>query len=129
VAQVAALKSFIADAPWFGHGLGTYSHLVWRSLDAPYVYEAQLLALFGQVGIVGVFLLVVLMMSYFRWFRPNGQRSVMLSAGLFLLLVGWLAGGFLNPSVISSAASVSYAAIFAIESLHQRTQPSGSAST
>ena len=124
IQQVAALKNFITDAPWFGHGLGTYSHLVWRSLDAPYVYEAQLLALFGQVGIVGVFLLVVLMMSYFRWFRPNGQRSVMLSIGLFLLLVGWLAGGFLNPWVISSAASVSYVAIFALETLHQRTEPS-----
>ncbi len=125
IQQVAALKNFIADAPWFGHGLGTYSHLVWRSLDAPYVYEAQLLALFGQVGIVGVFLLIVLMMSYFRWFRPNGQRSVLLSAGLFLLFVGWLIGGFLNPSVISSAASVSYVAIFALETLHQRSKPSG----
>ena len=121
VVQVAALKSLIADAPWFGHGLGTYSHLVWRSLDAPYVYEAQLLALFGQVGIIGVSLLTLLMMSYFRWFRPNGQRSVMLSVGLFLLLLGWLAGGFLNPWVISSAASVSYVAIFALETLHQPT--------
>lgn len=129
IQQVAALKNFIADAPWFGHGLGTYSHLVWRSLDAPYVYEAQLLALFGQVGIVGVSLLIVLMMSYFRWFRPNGQRSVILSAGLFLLLAGWLAGGFLNPWVISSAASVSYAAIFALESLHQRTTPSSEPAT
>jgi len=121
VTQVAALRDFVADAPWFGHGLGSYTHRVLRSLDAPFVYEAQLLALFGQVGIVGVVFLVVLMMSYFRWFWPNNQRSGMRSGGLFLLLLGWLAGGFLNPSVISSAASVSYAAIFAMVALHERT--------
>jgi O-antigen ligase len=122
VTQVAALQNFIADAPWFGHGLGSYTHRVLRNLDAPFVYEAQLLALFGQVGIVGVILLVLLMMSYFRWFWPNEQHSGMRSVGLFLLLLGWLAGGFLNPSVISSAASVSYVAIFAMSTLHERTK-------
>ena len=79
-----------------------------------------MLALFGQVGIVGVALLILLLMSYFSWFWPNKQRSGLRSAGLFLLLLSWLAGGFLNPSVISSAASVSYAAIFAMVMLQER---------
>ena len=120
IQQVAALRSFIADAPWFGHGLGSYTHRVIRSLNAPYSYEAQLLALFGQIGIVGVSLLLLLVIVYFRRLWPDERRSGLRRAGLLLLLLGWLAGGFFNPSVISSAASVSYAAIFAMAALHDR---------
>jgi hypothetical protein len=37
---------------------------------------------------------------------------------LLLLLLAWIAGGFFNPSVISSAAAVSYAAIYAMAGLN-----------
>ena len=118
IAQVAALRVFIADAPWVGHGLGSYTPRVIRSLEAPYSYEAQLLALFGQIGLVGVTYLSLLTISYFRRLWPNKERSGPRRAGLLLLLLGWFAGGFLNPSVISSAASVSYCAIFAMAALN-----------
>lgn len=120
IAQVAALRVFIADAPWFGHGLGSYTHRVIRSVEAPYSYEAQLLALFGQVGLAGVAYLSVLTMSYFRRLWPSSERSGVRRAGLMLLLLGWIAGGFFNPSVISSAASVSYCAIFAMAALKDK---------
>ena len=116
--QVGALQDFIADAPWFGHGLGSYTHRLIRSDTAPYSYEAQLLALIGQVGIVGVALLVLLTGYYFRGLWPVRGRDKLRNGGLFLLLVGWTVGGFFNPSVISSAASVSYAAIFAMAALN-----------
>jgi O-antigen ligase len=116
--QVAALQEFIADAPWLGHGLGSYTHRVIRSDTAPYSYEAQLLALIGQIGIVGVSLLVLLTGYYFRRLWPSRGRNTLRNSGLFLLLIGWIVGGFFNPSVISSAASVSYAAIFAMVALN-----------
>ena len=113
IQQTTALRAFIADAPWFGHGLGSYTHLVIRSPEASYSYEAQLLALFGQVGLVGVAFLTLLAIAYFRRLWPVQRRSIALA----LLLLGWFAGGFFNPSVISSAASVSYAAIFAMAAI------------
>lgn len=116
-AQVAALKDFIEDAPWLGHGLGSYTNRVIRSETAPYSYEAQLLALVGQVGIVGIVLLGSLTAYYFRQLWPARQGSLLRSGSLMVLLLGWVAGGFLNPSVISSAAAVSYAAIYAMAGL------------
>jgi hypothetical protein len=120
IQQVAALRVFIADAPWFGHGLGSYTHRVIRSLEAPYSYEAQLLALFGQMGLVGVAYLCVLTISYFRRLWPSTERSGLRRAGLLVLLLGWFAGGFFNPSVISSAASISYCAIYAMAALRDQ---------
>jgi len=115
--QVAALLDFIEDAPWLGHGLGSYTTRVIRSEIAPYSYEAQLLALAGQVGIVGIGLLGSLTTYYFRQLWPRSKGGTLQSVGLFVLLFGWIAGGFLNPSVISSAAAVSYAAIYAMAGL------------
>jgi hypothetical protein len=117
-AQVTALRDFIEEAPWFGHGLGSYTTRVIRSETAPYSYEAQLLALLGQIGIVGVALLALLTTYYLRNLWPARDRSVLRSGGLLLLLLAWIAGGFFNPSVISSAAAVSYAAIYAMAGLN-----------
>lgn len=117
-AQVTALRDFIEDAPWFGHGLGSYTTRVIRSETAPYSYEAQLLALLGQIGMVGVALLALLTTYYLRNLWPARGRSVLRSGGLLLLLLAWIAGGFFNPSVISSAAAVSYAAIYAMAGLN-----------
>lgn len=47
VEQIRALKAFFWDAPWFGHGLGSYTTDVIRSVELPYNYEVQLLALAG----------------------------------------------------------------------------------
>ncbi len=122
IQQTAALRTFIADAPWFGHGLGSYTNKVIRSDAAPYSYEAQLMALLGQIGIVGIFLLLGLVVWYFRKLWPSAERSGSRRLGLLLLLLGWIAGGFFNPSAISSSASVSYAAIFAMAALKDRPQ-------
>jgi hypothetical protein len=116
-AQIVALNEFFADAPILGHGLGSYSHRVIRNDDAPYSYEDQLLALLGQVGIVGTTMLVVLTIYYFRDVGQIQERGIVQSVGLTVILIAWICAGFFNPEVISSAASVSYAAIAAMASL------------
>ena len=122
VVQVAALKDFFSTSPVFGHGLGSYTTRVIRNEDAPYTYEDQLLALAGQVGIVGLAFLSSLTLYYFRDLWPHHGRGWMQSFALGMLLLGWICAGFFNPELISSAASVSYAAIAAMAGL-QTTQP------
>jgi len=114
VQQMPALHEFWESAPIMGHGLGSYTRRVIRSDDAPYSYEVQLLALAGQVGIVGILLFASLGIFYFRglWLHIGGR--VLLRLGLATMLLAWIAAGLVNPEVISSAASVSYAAIFAM---------------
>lgn len=116
-AQIGALKGFFASAPILGHGLGSYSHRIIRNDEAPYSYEDQLLALVGQVGILGTALLVLLAVYYFRDIWRIQARGIVQSLGLTVILLAWICAGFFNPEVISSAASVSYAAIAAMASL------------
>jgi hypothetical protein len=55
VEQTRALEDFFEDAPLMGHGLGSYTNQVLRvegsDIGSRYSYEAQLLALSGQIGI------------------------------------------------------------------------------
>jgi hypothetical protein len=122
VAQVSALKDFFSSSPVLGHGLGSYTKRMVRDDDAPYSYEDQLLALAGQVGIVGIVFLLGLTFYYFRDLWPRQGREWMQSFALAMILIGWICAGLFNPEVISSAASVSYAAIAAMAGL-KRTQP------
>lgn len=115
VIQIVALKKFFWDAPLFGHGFGSFTHDVVRSSEAAYNYEVQLLALAGQAGIVGLLLLCLIAIYYFRslW-RSGGLRMVLgprQRICVFLLLLIYLAGGLFNPSLFNSAAAMSYAAI------------------
>ena len=121
VTQVSALKDFFSSSPVFGHGLGSYTTRVIRNDEAPYSYEDQLLALVGQVGIVGTVFLSALTLYYFRDLWPHRDREWLQSFALGMILIGWICAGLFNPEVISSAAAVSYAAIAAMAGL-QSTQ-------
>jgi hypothetical protein len=112
--QTPALEDFFTSAPIFGHGLGSYTRKVIRSDEAPYSYEVQLLAMAGQIGLVGLLALAILGGYYFRGLWPGHGVGLMQSMGLIAILAIWIAGGLVNPELISSAASVSYAAIFAM---------------
>lgn len=114
VQQVTALKDFWASEPVIGHGLGSYTRRVIRKDDAPYSYEMQLLALCGQIGVLGMVGMTALGLYYFRSLWPWKRLGAMHGLGLSLLLSAWIGSGVVNPAIISSAASVSYAAIFAI---------------
>ena len=93
-----------------------------RNDDAPYSYEDQLLALVGQVGIVGIVFLSALTLYYFRDLWPHrGQRDGYRAFALGMILIGWICAGLFNPEVISSAASVSYAAIAAMAGSEEGT--------
>ena len=64
-AQTPVLVKLFLDAPLMGHGMGSYSHQVIRNDDSPYSYEDQLLALAGQVGLIGLLSLTGVL-RYFR---------------------------------------------------------------
>ncbi len=121
--QILALDNFFEDAPVLGHGLGSYSRRVIRNDDAPYSYEDQLLALAGQIGVLGIGILLLLTLYYFADLWPRPDRGILPSLGLMLMLLAWITAGFFNPEVISSAASVSYAAIFAMAKLAPEREP------
>lgn len=116
--QIPALERFFFEAPIFGHGFGSHTAEVIRSGELPYVYEVQLLALAGQEGIAGLLLMTIAGLYYFRslWLSSAaGKHSqVTQKLGLGLLLLFWISAGFLNPTLLNSAAAMSYAAIKAM---------------
>ncbi len=123
ILQRGALESFFRDAPLLGHGLGSYTTQVIRAPELPYNYEMQVFALAGQVGIVGAVLLLCVLFSYYRKafsFRP-GERIYQIS--VFLMLVCFLAAGFLNPYLVSSIAAGTFGLLFALASLGSCHEP------
>jgi hypothetical protein len=125
--QLDALKEFFQSAPVLGHGMGSYTRRIIRNDDAPYSYEDQLLALAGQLGVVGTFGLSLLTLYYFRDLWPQPGRGVIQSLGLAVVLLMWICAGLFNPEVVSSAASVSYAAISAMAGIGARGVVRGTA--
>jgi len=119
--QISALTAFFKDAPILGHGLGSYTHQVVRAQDAGdadrYSYEAQLLALAGQVGIVGLGLFLMLTAYYYSdlWYRPHALLRDRLA--IATLLVFWIASGLYNPLLFHPVAGVNYAVLAALAAL------------
>ncbi len=120
--QIPALERFFLQAPLFGHGLGSYTSEVIRG-DLRYVYEVQLYALAGQVGLAGLLVFGLLTGFYFRelWPFDRTGRPDRLSQKLclVLLLLVWIASGLLNPSLLNSAAAVSYAMLKALAGVRE----------
>ena len=110
--QIVALKRFFWNAPLFGNGLGSYALDHKRSVEVPYAYEVQILALLGQMGLVGTAFLIALLINYYRKafnFRP-GTR--LYHAVLLVLLIDFIGAGFFNPDLLVSMSAVSYGLIF-----------------
>jgi hypothetical protein len=121
VEQTQALDEFFKDAPLLGHGLGSYTNQVLRAQDdAPnsrYSYEAQLLALTGQVGILGVTLLGLLTAFYFRdlWWKTRSPLKE--RAAIAAMLAFWIAAGLYNPLLFNPIAGVVYSAFAVLASI------------
>ena len=107
--QIAALSRFFWNAPLLGHGWGTYARDCIRSTDVPYSYEVELLALLGQIGIVGVLSLFLLAGRYFKALFRWRENGVAFRMAALTLLATFIAGGITNPMLLTSISSVSYA--------------------
>jgi hypothetical protein len=110
--QISALKEFFWEAPFFGHGIGSYILDLKRSADVPYAYEVQIAALFCQFGLVGMGFLICLLINYYRkvFDFPRGKRVYQLA--VLLLLLDFIAAGMFNPDLIVSMSAVSYGMVF-----------------
>ena len=113
-AQTPALIKWFGDAPLMGHGMGSYTHEVIRSDDLPYSYENQLLALAGQVGIVGLLVFVIMVLRYFRTLLTAHHKDRPYQLAVIVLVILFVASGMFNPILISSTASVAFGALMAL---------------
>ena len=117
IAQKNALEHFFLDAPLLGHGLGSYTNAVIRAPELRYNYEMQVYALAGQIGSIGILILLVLLGNYFRKaIRPQAQ-SRPYQVAVLGLLAGFLSAGFVNPSLISSIAAATFGLLYVLASI------------
>ena len=123
--QTPALIKWFLDAPLMGHGMGSYTHEVIRSDELPYSYENQLLALCGQVGIVGLLAFTIMVLRYFRRLLTAHYKDRPYQLAVRVLVILFLAGGVFNPCLISSTASISFGALMALSNLGARRYRNG----
>ncbi|GGM18575.1 hypothetical protein GCM10010841_28360 [Deinococcus aerophilus] len=102
--QIAGLLEYSLARPFFGHGFGAYIPGIIRDSNAPYTYEVQWLALLMQVGILGLFVLLVYLMLGFVFMVKSRQSTYWIA-----LYFMWLLMGFTNPYLTSSVAGIVFA--------------------
>ena len=116
--QMSALKELFTSAPLLGHGLGSYSLMLKRSEDLPYAYELQVLAMFGQFGLIGVGLLVAALVNFYRKAFVFHKQTAVAHIVVLLLICNLLASGLFNPSLLVSMSSVAYCMLFFLARLN-----------
>jgi len=120
VVQSRALQQFFLEAPFLGHGLGSFTNQVIRdntSKASRYGYEMQILALAGQIGLIGMILLVALILWYYRKLWRKGSQPLADRAAITILLFCWFAVGLYNPLLLNPVAGVSYITFAALADL------------
>lgn len=120
--QIKALTDFFWQAPLFGNGLGSYALQLKRSIELPYAYEVQILALLGQLGIVGTGCLVLLLFNYYRKAFTFQSKTRFFQFALLIVLCNFLASGFFNPSLLVSMSAVSYGFVFTLASINRHKE-------
>jgi hypothetical protein len=85
--------------------------------ESKFGYEVQLLALCGQVGLVGMLVFAAMCLFYFRCLWPLTRSEILSKAALCLLLMAWLTSGLFNPLLINPVGAVSYAMIMCMGGL------------
>jgi hypothetical protein len=111
--QRVPLLKFVAEAPVFGHGLGTFTAEIIREPEYKYSYELQLVALVGQIGIVGCSLVAIAVAYYYRSIAAFKGRVLDVFSVATLLAI-WIATGFENPWLMSSSAGIAFGLLFAL---------------
>ena len=112
--QALVLQEFFFEKPLLGHGLGSYSATLLRNDETPYSYENQLGALAGQIGTIGCFCMLLLLVGYYYRAFFNTTYPFKYKLALSIIIVFWIFGGFVNPQVLTSQSSLSYGMILAI---------------
>jgi len=102
--QISCLLKSFSDAIFFGHGVGTFDASCPANEDAPYAYEVQYFGFLYKFGLIGVFFLILLYLSYYKSFISTGYRKSLIPVYFCLFL--WLLVGFFNPYLISAYASL-----------------------
>lgn len=120
--QIKALTYFFWQAPLFGNGLGSYALQLKRSVELPYAYEVQILALLGQLGIFGTGCLVLLLINYYRKAFTFQSKTRFFQFALLIVLCNFLASGFFNPSLLVSMSAVSYGFVFTLASINRHKE-------
>lgn len=102
--QIIGLLGMFDQSPVIGNGLGSYVKTVIRDVSQPYTYEVQWLSLLMQMGILGIFVLILAILPlYFRLFHYFTQKHFLMTS---LLLTVWVLSGFTNPYLTSSTAGL-----------------------
>jgi len=108
----------VSEYPFLGKGLGSYVEEYLRSENPKYGYEAFWLALWMQLGSVGMlFFLLYLCIPLFLALKKFHRHNVI----MFFTYILFLGGGMTNPTVIGVSASVMYVLMFVFHLQFQKT--------
>lgn len=102
----------LEQSPLLGKGLGYYMPEYVRGLDAKYSYELQIPALVMQIGYVGFFSLFFLIFLPVLFYAL--KLNFLMSVTVLSMFSIWIASGFFNPVLFSSAGGVVYTMILLI---------------
>ena len=105
----------------FGHGMASYSYKMVRDRRSPYTYEEQWLALFYQLGFVGVVFLLGLLTFNLGPFLVSRRLEAL---PMLLLFIFSLSSGFANPSLTGRSAGAGFAFVLCVGLLVQQRGPS-----
>ena len=97
--QMAFLVNSWRDAKFFGKGWGAYVKDFPGSVDSPYSYEAVPFALLMKIGIVGVLMMIIWIVSFI--FRAASLASRRFASVLIGVLTFLLVGGMTNPYIFN----------------------------
>lgn len=103
--QYVALGSEFLRHPFFGTGIGGHSYEIIRNEFNPWMYEAQLLALTMQIGIIGIIWLASVLINFRRKIIGRVKE---LNIGWFLIFTGWLVASLTNPYLFSSLSGIMF---------------------
>ena len=119
--QIPVLMTFFSEAPLLGHGLGSYSTTLMRDTTETghYGYEVQLLALPGQIGLVGMAFILLLGAWFYTDLWWPGGLTLRDRLAISSLLAFWVAGGLTNPLLFHPIAGMNYAALAALAGLSE----------
>ncbi|HDT6086165.1 hypothetical protein RZO85_13610 [Raoultella ornithinolytica] len=106
--QLELFSKRIEQSPILGKGLGYFVPEYQQEGDMKYNYELQVPALAMQIGYLGVFaLLLVLLIPFAMMLKKSTFRALIVASIAFW---SWFLSGFFNPVLFSSAGGVCYVA-------------------
>lgn len=116
--QLKLFSRRIEQEPILGKGLGYFVPEYQQEGDMRYNYELQVPALAMQIGYLGIFLLIMVLLFPFIIRIQNSTIKSLIVANLAFW--SWFVSGFFNPVLFSSAGGVCYTACIFMMDLMSR---------